>query len=323
MGICANVENKRREKNSNFKGENNPIISQEQLFHLIRQINNCLCKIILNDINIALGFLCKIPFPDKFNFLHVLITQSSIFRKNDIDKQGNIIISLNNDNLIYKINIDSSRKIYINELYGIIMIEIKKDDKININNFLEIDYNIFNNNLKKIYEKQKIIIFFNLNFIKYSIGIIRNIDEANYIYHTCPSEAGSSGGPIINLTNNKVIGIHPGIDYSNKNINKGILIKAIIDDFYKKNVNENNINFNNDNKDIVLYFIFKNGKELYLDVKESFYFKNVIKELFNKYLWLEYMDIIGYKYNGEIISRDKTVKENGLKDNSYIEIIEK
>ena len=321
MGICSN-DKIRKEKIISFKEENNPIISENQLFHLIRQINNCLCKIKLNDINTALGFLCKIPFPDKFNFLHVLITQSSIFRKNDIDKQGNIIISLNNDNLIYKINIDSSRKIYINELYDIIMIEIKKDDKININNFLEIDYNIFNNNLKKIYEKQKIIIFFNLNFIKYSIGIIRNIDEANYIYHTCQSEADSSGAPIINLTNNKVIGIHIGID-SNKNINKGILIKAIIDDFYKKNVNENNINFNDDNKDIVLYFIFKNGKELYLDVKESFYFKDVIEELFNKYLWLEYMDIIDYKYNGVIISRDKTVKENGLKDNSYIEIIEK
>ena len=199
------------------------------------------------------------------------------------------------------------------------MIEIKEDDKIHVNDFLEIDYNQFENNLKKIYEQKNIIIFSRL---KYSIGVIENIDEANYIYYTCQSEDLTLGGPIINLSNSKVIGIHLG-KYSNKNINKGILIKSIIDDLYKKNVNENNLNSNEDNKDIVLYFIFTNGKELFLDVKESFYFRDVIKELFNKYLWLKYMDINDYKYNGVNILMDKTVKENGLKDNSYIDIIEK
>ena len=46
-------------------------------------------------------------------------------------------------------------------------------------------------------------------------------------------------------------------------------------------------------------------------------------ELYNKYSWLSNINIIGFLFNGVKISEDKTVKENGLKDNSQIMMIEK
>ena len=40
-----------------------------------------------------------------------------------------------------------------------------------------------------------------------SYGIINNIDKFN-IQHYCCTESGSSGSPILNISNNKIIGIH-------------------------------------------------------------------------------------------------------------------
>ena len=75
-------------------------------------------------------------------------------------------------------------------------------------------------------------------------------------------------------------------------------------------------------KEINLYFLFKNGKELYLDVKESFIFEKVIKQLNEKYLWLKNIEIKEYLFEKRKIDDKKSVKENKLKDNSTIYIIE-
>ena len=75
-------------------------------------------------------------------------------------------------------------------------------------------------------------------------------------------------------------------------------------------------------KEINLYFLFKNGKELYLDVKESCSFKQVIIQLNEKYLWLKNIKIKEYEFEKRKIFEEKSVKENKLKDNSTIDIIE-
>ena len=75
-------------------------------------------------------------------------------------------------------------------------------------------------------------------------------------------------------------------------------------------------------KEINLYFLFKNEKELYLDVKESFIFEKVIEQLNEKYLWLKNIEIKEYQFNKRKIDNKKSVKENKLKDNSTIYIIE-
>ena len=76
-------------------------------------------------------------------------------------------------------------------------------------------------------------------------------------------------------------------------------------------------------KEINLYFLFNNGKELYLDVKETCSFKEVIKQLNEKYLWLKNISIKEYQFKKKIISKYTTVKDNKLEDNSTINIIEK
>ena len=66
-------------------------------------------------------------------------------------------------------------------------------------------------------------------------------------------------------------------------------------------INNKNIIINDENeKEITLYFIFKNGKELYLDVKKSLAFSEVIAKLKDKYLWLEdNIKIREYQFNGK------------------------
>ena len=75
-------------------------------------------------------------------------------------------------------------------------------------------------------------------------------------------------------------------------------------------------------EEINLYFLFKNRKELYLDVKESCNFKQVIKQLNEKYLWLKYIEIKEFRFGNNKISEKKSVKDNKLKNNSIIDIIE-
>ena len=92
-------------------------------------------------------------------------------------------------------------------------------------------------------------------------------------------------------------------------------------DKYNKKIN----NIDNDieiNKEIALYFVFKNGKELYLDAKDSYTFEQVIKQLHEKYLWLKNINIKEYQINAKKILINKKVKENKLVNNSIIYIIE-
>ena len=89
--------------------------------------------------------------------------------------------------------------------------------------------------------------------------------------------------------------------------------------------NNNNItnNKNENEEEITLFFIFKNGKELYLDVKKSLPFSEVIKKLKEKYLWLkDNINIKEFQFKGKKISEKKIVKDIGLKDESEINIIE-
>ena len=60
------------------------------------------------------------------------------------------------------------------------------------------------------------------------MGKINDIDENFTIKHSCSSQEGSSGGPLLNLLNFKVIGIHKGQNIDN-DYNLGTLIKNEIE----------------------------------------------------------------------------------------------
>ena len=92
------------------------------------------------------------------------------------------------------------------------------------------------------------------------------------------------------------------------------------------NLNNNiiiNKNENGNEEEINLIFIFNNRKELYLDVKKSLSFSEVIKKLEEKYLWLkDNIRIKEYNFNGKKIGKNQIVKDIGLEDESEINIIE-
>ena len=87
------------------------------------------------------------------------------------------------------------------------MVEIKEED--NINNYLELDDNLFKNEIKAFYKDISIYtIQYPLgNNATVSYGLSNGINDFE-IHHTCSTEHGSSGSPILNLSNFKVIGIH-------------------------------------------------------------------------------------------------------------------
>ena len=82
-----------------------------------------------------------------------------------------------------------------------------------MNSFLEIDEDLMEGNLNEQY-KDKSIYILHYPFseeISYSLGTIKNIGEDNFsLFHSCSTGPGSSGSPIMNLLNYKVLGLHKG-----------------------------------------------------------------------------------------------------------------
>ena len=209
---------------------------------IIEQSEKSICKIECNNGGIGTGFFCVIPYPDKLHPLPVLMTNYHIL--NEKDKK--VTFTLNNNKLKYEISINDSRKAYYSHNYDITIIELKERDNLDMNTFLELDDNIFKNNPNDIYREKSIYL---LGYpkgrdSKYSIGILKNIEEDNFtIRHLCQSNPGSSGCPIINLNNNRLIGIHKGAAKS-KNWNLGTFIKIPLEEFNKTKIIELNENDN-------------------------------------------------------------------------------
>mgnify|MGYP002624971195 CR=1 FL=1 len=108
-----------------------------------------------------------------------------------------------------------------------------------IKNYLELDDNIRNkSNIAFIGKSIYILHFPGSEKVAVSYGIIKE-ENKNYDFnHLCCTGNGSSGSPIIDLSNNKVIGIHKmaskRFDY-----NIGLFIKYAINEFNKQNYNNN------------------------------------------------------------------------------------
>ena len=240
-----------------------------------------MCKIKFNDKEKWIGFLCFIPYPQKFNLFTVLITTNHVLNKEDISGKNIINISLNNDKSIYSLKFDDSRKVYTNEKYDITFIEILKDDGIDNFLFLDIDLEILEYKSHEKFNKAPIYL---LHYpkeekIDYSIGEIQNISE-DTIEYSRPSENEPSGYPILNLNNYKVIGVHKG-QKEEDNLNIGIFIKSAIDDcnnYFKNNLVKKEYNENE------FQIIIKNeyGKEFTIDVEPTDTIEKVKLKILNK-----------------------------------------
>jgi len=214
-----------------------------------------ICKIQKPNNVYGTGFICKISNKENIETKNVLITCNHVLNEIDLTLGKDIYLYFNNINqVILKIN--KLRKIYTSPKYDVTIIELKSSDNINEEDLFEIDENIFENDLYKFYKNRQIYILHypNGNEIKYSTEVLKNVVNEYEIRHYCSTDSGSSGAPIINFENRKVIGVHAGFIKS-KQINVGTLLNYPIEEFYKLYDNKKNKN--------------KNKIEIILDIKNE------------------------------------------------------
>ena len=182
----------------------------------LNYMNKTICKISGN-LN-GTGFFTKIDY--KNETIPVLMTNYHVIDDKFIEKYKQIKIYVNNNEKNIKIKKNS--KIYSSpkNKYDIIIIKLNEEDELN-NEFLELEQNIFLNNSENNYKEDSIYI---LHFPKNGVATISygcGLEKINDydIKHLCNTDFGSSGGPILNKMNNKLLGIHRGY-HQTKNINK-------------------------------------------------------------------------------------------------------
>ena len=210
-----------------------------------------ICKIKCEN-GIGTGFFCDIIIDEWDHLLRVrtFITNRHVLNEDDIKPGKKIKFSLNDEEYNYEIEIDNERKKYSSKKYDVTIIEIKKEDNIKSDSFLEIDDNLYNTDCNYKNTSIYLLHYPKGKEISLSQGKIQNVGADNKYYeieHDCNSEPGSSGGPLINSNNFKVIGIHKGasIEY---NFNSGTLLKEPIIEFQNIIKNIDNKKKGNNNK---------------------------------------------------------------------------
>ena len=194
---------------------------------------NCICSI--NGNLLGTGFFCKIEFEGKL--IPVLITNYHVVNDAFMNQNTKLTFYIKND--LHSINIDKDSKIYssIRDKYDMMIIRLKEGE---VNNYLEIDENIFDNSVDD-YKNENIYILHHPNAeeakVSFGSGIKKGYDYD--IKHFCHTEPGSSGGPILSKMTNKVIGIHKG-SIGNK-YNLGTFLGYPLDDLKRKKKVSNNI----------------------------------------------------------------------------------
>ena len=212
-------------------------VTKTQTQIIFNQMNNTFYKIQGKDNKLGICIFCKIKLKNKSIF--VLMTSYNIIDEIYIEQNNEIKIIINNE--INLIKFGDKRLNYVNKKNNISIIEIKENEKLKIN-FLEIDESLYENELSTLNSKETIYIIHHNNIdkeISVSYGIIRFINKFE-ISLGCNINTNGTIAPILNLTNNKLIGIY---NDASKYIVKGIFLKMIIDKFNKiirmhKNVNK-------------------------------------------------------------------------------------
>ena len=243
---------------------------------ILNQLMNCICKLNINGAN-GTGFFCKIPFENNETKVFFM-TNYHVLDKNYYEANNKINLLINDEKEIKTIDLRIKRNTYFNQENDITLIELNEND--NINNFLELDENLFRHNNNILYEHKSLYV------LQYpqggnaavSYGLLTSLDKYE-IKHICSTENGSSGSPILNLETNKVIGIHKEGSI-NFEFNKGIYLKYILIDYIQKNTNKinenqysfihnNNINIQNN------YENFNNIPFNNFNIGENNYFNNI------------------------------------------------
>lgn len=210
----------------------------DELGEILSQMKQNVCKICKNDGIKGTGFFCKIPLSQNNKYIPVFIINNHVIDQDYLNNQKEIIIKLCDFNKIitHKINFNNSFK-YTNKEYDITIIEIK-EEKDNIYKFIELDENILDNTIGYVGNTIYTLHYpsnFGKDKVAVSFGILKNIfeDKKYNFRHFCSTEFGSSGAPILNSANNKIIGIHK-MSSKTKQYNIGVFLKYPLKEFLNK-----------------------------------------------------------------------------------------
>ena len=292
-------------------------ISFESTEKILNQMRNSICRIKLNDGSFGTGFFCKIPFPTKSKLLPVLITNNHIINKLILEKPKEPIMIYTHDTQKYNVLYLDNRIYYTNENYDVTFIEIK-ENKDGINKFLELDdniiENIFEDNNKEsdhiYYIRETIyIIQYPEGKLSVSYGLIDKTSKNNkYNFsHLCSTKTGSSGSPILNITNNKVFGIHKQAGMKG-NFNLGTFLDIPLKEFIncQKKISSQLLD-KNENKEVKENKEIKENNEI-KEIKEIKKSKAMsLKEFGDKYKIyikddkIQTLDLDGRQYGNEIL----------------------
>ena len=216
--------------------------SEEGTILLNEDFENIACTVKCNN-SFLIGFICNIKIPNKKCILSTLITTSQTLGKNenDIELNKNIEIHLNYSKAQYNIKIDNSRKIYVDKENDITIIEIKKEDGIDINNLLEIDLNKSEEDIINCKNSETIYLLnykYNTKIIKYLCQIKNDKEQKMNFYYLSKDVDPLPGCPLLLFSerdnNTTIIGIHKEVNEKDKDY-KGIFIKDIIKKFLEEN----------------------------------------------------------------------------------------
>ena len=281
MGNKGNKQNKEQKEKVTKEIPKNKKIDYENLEIIKQQKKNCICKINDKDGNEASGFLCMVPFPNFFNLLPVLVTNSNLMKQKDINNGIQLKITFNNDGKenIKTITIDNTRKIFLGnkQEFNIAIIEIMLEDDFNNLNFLKIDEipYIENDSNYFLYKKQSIYSIFyvdsnvlNTKFFQSEIFYDYKISHPSWTFiYSTPNNIELLGAPIINLRNYKLIGIHQE-ETEKEKVSYGALIAKSIYNFNKLNIKKEK-NIENIVKKNYIYIMLKINEE---DVNKKIYY---------------------------------------------------
>jgi len=283
-----------------------PLITIDETELILKQMRNSICK-IENENGDGTGFFCQISNKNLLTTNHII--------NEEIIKDKNIIKVKLNDNKIKK---DLKIKDYYTSIeYDTTIIEINDNDE-NIS-YLEIDNDIFDEDIN-IKNKSIYIIQYpkygNEQKVAISYGILNKIQDKYNIIHYCSTDHGSSGSPILRLSNKKIIGIHK---QGGKNYNRGTLLKYPINEYLNKY--EIKLEIKIEKKDINkdIYFL-DNHKDFYdFDV----FYRDNLKELneLNTEILInnkKYKYTKSFKPEKEGLYEIKIKFNNKIKDCSYL-----
>ena len=198
------------------------------------QLQKSICKI--KGKLIGTGFFCYINYENKN--IPCLMTNYHILDDKYIKDNNKIEIIINDNKINIIINIEDIIYKSKKDEYDLIIIKLKEGEEYMKNiNYLELDDNLFNESSLKEYESIYILHYLNGQNASVSYGkdIIYDPNYKYDIQYKCNID--SSGGPILNLLTNKIIGTKYNI---------GTFLKEPLENIKIKNNTINNQINNND-----------------------------------------------------------------------------